>query len=102
MSKANVFEVVRLDAPMPWTVRHVPSGLYAGSFHYRAHALAAAAALELVVADWPELAETRNQYRNVVLSTLMEARKPHTAADLTQAKAAEAQRKKAQRKKAQP
>ena len=40
----KIFEVVKLGLPMPWTVQHKPTGLYAGSFHYRRHALAAAVA----------------------------------------------------------
>ena len=90
---SKVFTVIKRESSKPWTVKHLPTGLYVGSFHYKRHALAAAAAMALVVVDWPELAEPRKQYRNVVLSALMEARAPHAAADSTQAKAAEAKRK---------
>ena len=99
MSKANVFDVVRLEGPMPWTVRHVPSGLYAGSFHYKRNALAAAASLELVAVEHPELTEAHDHYGRAAMNALFDVRKAHTDADRVQAVAAEAKRK---RKKVLP
>jgi hypothetical protein len=92
----KVFEVIKLDSPMPWTVQHRPTGLYVGSFHYKRHALAAVASLESVAVQYPELTEAHDHYGRAEMNALFEARKPHTAADLAQAKAAEAKRKKVQ------
>ena len=93
MSKVNVFEVVRLDVPMPWTVKHKPTGLYAGSFHYRAHALAAAAAMKDLTVEHPELTEAHDHYSRAAMNALFDVRKAHTDADRVQAVAAEAKRK---------
>ena len=85
MSKANVFEVVRLDVPMPWTVRHVPSGLYAGSFIYKRNALAAD--YEALAAEHPELATSAPHYSRVVMDAMFAVRQAHREADKTQVNA---------------
>jgi hypothetical protein len=97
----KVFKVIKQEPPMPWTVQHVPTGLNAGSFHYRAHALTAAASLEVVAVEYPEFADPANagRYSTAAMDALMEARKAHTDADRAQAIAAEAKRK---RTKVQP
>ena len=87
MSKANVFEVVRLDVPMPWTVRHVPSGLYAGSFIYKRNASAAAADYEALVAEYPELATSAPHYSRVVMDAMFAVRQAHREADKKQVNA---------------
>ena len=91
---SKVFKVIRLESPMPWTVKHRPTNLNAGSFHYRRHAIAAMAALELVAVDHPELAERHDHYGRATMNARFEVRKAHAAADQAQAKAAEAKRKK--------
>ena len=87
MSKVNVFEVVRLDVPMPWTVRHVPSGLYAGSFIYKRNAAAAAADYEALVAEHSELATSAPHYSRVVMDAMFAVRKAHADADKAQVNA---------------
>ena len=94
MSKVKVFTVIKLDSPKPWTVKHKPTGLYAGSFHYRRHAIAAMAALELVAVQYPELSRDSGWNTREYLAALLVVRAPHVAADQAQAKAAEAKRKK--------
>ena len=91
---SKIFEVVKQNPPMPWTVKHRPTNLNAGSFHYRRHAIAAAASLELVAVDHPELTERHDHYGRAAMNALFEVRKAHAAADQAQAKAAEAKRKK--------
>ena len=95
----NVFTVIKRDSPMPWTIKHHPTGLYAGSFHYKRHALAAAASLEATAVKHPELSRYSECYSSEAWVAMMEARKAHTDADRAQAVAAEAKRK---RKKVQP
>jgi hypothetical protein len=90
----KIFEVIKQEPPMPWTVKHRPTGLNAGSFHYKRHALAAAAALELVAVEHPELTEAHDHYGRAEMNALFEARKAHADADRVQAVAAEAKRKK--------
>ena len=92
----KVFEVIKREPPMPWTVQHTPSGLSAGSFYYRAHAIAAAAALESVAVEHPELMEAHERYGRAAMNALFEVRKAHADADRAQAVAAEAKRKKVQ------
>ena len=92
----KIFEVVKLESPMPWTVKHRPTGLYAGSFHYRRHAIAAAAAMKSVAVEYPELSRDSGWNTREYLAALLVVRAPHTAADQAQAKAAEAKRKKVQ------
>ena len=87
MSKVNVFEVVRLDGPMPWTVRHVPSGLYAGSFHYRRHAMNCAESMEETARNYPELAVKAELYSANAMGALHLARCLHGAADKKQVNA---------------
>jgi hypothetical protein len=97
----KVFEVIKLDSPMPWTVRHLPTGLYAGSFHYKRHALASAASAEAVAVRFPEFVDPTNagRYSTAAIDALLMARQPHLIADKAQAVAAEAKRK---QKKVQP
>ena len=90
---SKVFEVIKLDSPMPWTVKHKPTGLYAGSFYYRAYAIAAAASLESVAAQYPELSRDSGWDTRESLAALLVVRAPHANADQAQAKAAEAKRK---------
>jgi len=87
MIKANVFEVIRLDGPMPWTVKHRPTGLNAGSFHYRAHAMNCAASMEAVAKDYPELAVKAELYNANAMGALHLARCLHGAADKKQVNA---------------
>jgi hypothetical protein len=87
MSKANVFEVIRLDGAFPWTVKHKPTGLYAGSFIYKRNALAAAADYEALVAEHPELATSAPHYSRVVMDAMFAVRKAHADADKAQVNA---------------
>jgi hypothetical protein len=87
MSKANVFEVIRLDGPMPWTVKHNPTGLNAGSFHYRRHAMNCAESMEETARNYPELATKADRYSANAMGALHLARCLHGAADKQQVNA---------------
>jgi len=84
------FTVERSDYPgMPWFVRHTHSGLGAGSFYYKRHAVAAAKAMSDAAQDYAELSTPQtagHMFSEAALSLLIAARQPHTDADKAQMK----------------
>ena len=84
---SKVFEVIRLDGALPWTVKHKPTGLYAGSFIYKRNAAAAAADYEALVAEHSELATSAPHYSRVVMDAMFVVRQAHREADKKQVNA---------------